>query len=262
MTVLLAAVVPFVAVWASVEAIRTAPIVLEHRRTRRRLVDLGGWTHRREGAGRRSPRVRPASVVSRSRTAVRTTSWLTRPVRRLVDDHRGAAIDRAVPDRLDRVVRRLRTGDTLPTAIAGLGIEDEVVGSLAADLGRGRSLVGSVGRWRAADPRPNRRLAAVALELTADAGGASAPVLDGVAESLRDRVALEREVTALSSQARASAALLVIAPLAFAFLAGSVDRRILATLFGTPIGWACVVLGIILDGLGALWMSRLLRRHR
>ena len=55
---------------------------------------------------------------------------------------------------------------------------------------------------------------------------------------------------------------MVIAPLAFALLAGSVDQRIIATLFGTPIGWSCVVLGIILDGLGALWMARLLRRHR
>ena len=78
--------------------------------------------------------------------------------------------------------------------------------------------------WRdgtaAARRRPGVWLGA-ALALAAEAGGSVASVLDGVTDTLRDRVALDREVAALSSQARASAAVLVVAPVAFAVLAAA-----------------------------------------
>ena len=87
-------------------------------------------------------------------------------------------------------------------------------------------------------------------------------MLDGVAASLRERVALEREVSALSSQSRASAVVLVVAPVVFAAAAAVVDDRILNVLVGRPIGWACMGLGLGLDALGAFWMARLIGRHR
>ncbi|MCE2807319.1 MAG: hypothetical protein LW869_02570 [Actinobacteria bacterium] len=76
------------------------------------------------------------------------------------------------------------------------------------------------------------------------------------------RVALEREVAALSSQARASAVVLVVAPVVFAAAASMVDGRILDLLLGEPIGWACLGLGLGLDALGAVWMTRLIGRHQ
>ena len=93
-------------------------------------------------------------------------------------------------------------------------------------------------------------------------GSVGRAVLDGVAASLRERVALEREVAALSSQARASAIVLVVAPVVFAAAASMVDRRILDLLVGQPIGWVCLGVGLGLDALGAVWMSRLIGRHR
>jgi len=87
-------------------------------------------------------------------------------------------------------------------------------------------------------------------------------VLDGVTETLRDRVALDREVAALSSQAKASAAVLVVAPIVFAGLAGLADPRVARTLLGEPLGWACLAGGVLLDAVGAVWMSRLVGRSR
>jgi tight adherence protein B len=105
-------------------------------------------------------------------------------------------------------------------------------------------------------------LTATALELASTAGGASAGVLDGVAASLRERIGLEREVAALSSQSRASAVVLVVAPVAFAIAAAMVDHRILQVLVGRPIGWACIGVGLTLDLIGGLWMARMIGRHR
>lgn len=242
-SVVLAAVVPVVAVWSVVEAVRTAPRALANLRSRRRLSMVA------------------TPVLEPTPTALRMPRS-PGPIARSLEVRRRRARDRAVPERLDRIVRRLRTGATLPIAIVGVGTDDEVLAPLASDIGAGVPLAAAVTRWRDAESTPNRRLAAVALELTADAGGASARVLDGVAESLRDRVALDREVAALSSQSRASAALLVLAPLVFAALAGAVEPRILSTLFGTPIGWACLIGGGVLDVVGATWMARLVGRHR
>jgi tight adherence protein B len=98
--------------------------------------------------------------------------------------------------------------------------------------------------------------------LAGDAGGSVASVLDGVTDTLRDRIALEREVAALSSQARASAAVLVVAPVVFAVLAAVADPRVARVLLGSPLGWACLAAGAALDGVGALWMARLVGRSR
>lgn len=242
---LLAFVFPAVAVWAAIDAVRLAPRAVANVRVRRRLVRSDG------------SRTATGQVASSPCITV-----LRRRARDVGGERRRRVLDRAVPDRLDRIVRGLRAGATLPNAIVAVGVDDDVLGGLVADLSRGRPLTPSVARWRDEDPSPNRRLASVALEVTAEVGGASARVLDGVAESLRDRVALEREVTALSSQSRASAVLLVLAPVVFALVAGSIDRRILATLLGTPVGWICLTAGIGLDAVGALWMSRLVGRHR
>ena len=98
--------------------------------------------------------------------------------------------------------------------------------------------------------------------LRPEAGGSVAVVLDGVTDTLRDRVALDREVAALSSQARASAAVLIVAPVVFAALAAAADHRVAEVLLGQPLGWACLLGGAVLDGAGALWMSRLVGRAR
>ena len=100
------------------------------------------------------------------------------------------------------------------------------------------------------------------MALAVEAGGSVAVVLDGVTDTLRDRIALDREVAALSSQARASAAVLVVAPMAFAGLAASADHRVADVLFGRPLGWACLAGGALLDAMGALWMARLVGRSR
>jgi tight adherence protein B len=80
-----------------------------------------------------------------------------------------------------------------------------------------------------------------------------------VAATLRERRAVEREATALATQARSSALVIVLAPLAFAALSSLGDPRAGAFLVGTPTGLACLTAGLALDGLGAWWMHRIVR---
>jgi tight adherence protein B len=101
------------------------------------------------------------------------------------------------------------------------------------------------------------RLAVAALLLGAEAGGAHARALDGVAASVRARLGVVREVRALSSQARLSALVIGGAPLAFAVLAAGADGEGARFLLRTPLGLGCLSGGLLLDAVGALWMHRL-----
>lgn len=171
--------------------------------------------------------------------------------------------DRALPGLLERVAREVRSGASLPAAVAAAQAAvatDDRGRALVAALAHGVPLRVALVEWAGPDPSPARHLAATALVVAAETGGASAGVIDGVAETLRDRVALEREVAALSSQARASAALLVVAPVVVALLAASADPRIAAFLFASPAGWACIVVGVVLDAVGAAWMRAIVAR--
>jgi len=247
---LLVTAVAIIAVVATITVIADAPAMMTAHRVHRRLADASPATAPRSPIVRLADGLRSSILARPSIVAEMSANWSRR------------RLDLRVPDALERVVRRLRAGSTLPSALQGVGEEDPVFERVARELARGRSLRDSVRAWRDEDDRPNRALTATALELASTAGGASAGVLDGVAASLRERIGLEREVAALSSQSRASAVVLVVAPVAFAIAAAMVDHRILQVLVGRPIGWACIGVGLTLDLIGGLWMARMIGRHR
>lgn len=167
-----------------------------------------------------------------------------------------------VPAALDAVAGSLRGGSALPTA---LGDAASVGGRLGAELETmtrhvrdGRPLPEVVEEWARADD-PATALAGASLTLAASVGGPGADAVEAAAASLRERAAIEGEVAALSVQARLSAVILSVAPLGFAVLLVSLDPTSARFLLATPAGWACIVVGLVLDLAGAAWMQRLVR---
>jgi tight adherence protein B len=137
-----------------------------------------------------------------------------------------------------------------------LGLELHDV-ARAAD--RGTPLVAALEAWGERCPRPGVRLAVAALCLGAETGGAQARAVDGVAATLRERLAVAGEVRALTSQTRASMLVIAAAPVAFCAFASATDPRTSTFLFRSPFGLVCLVGGISLDIVGGLWMRRLCR---
>jgi tight adherence protein B len=170
----------------------------------------------------------------------------------------------ALPGALEAVARSLRSGGSLRQAVAEAA--DATPGNLGAELRlvaaateRGAPLVDALDAWHERCPRSGVRLAVAALCLGAETGGAQARAVDGVAATLRDRLAVEGEVRALTSQTRASMLVIAAAPVAFCFFASSTDSRTSTFLFRSPIGLACLTAGIALDVIGAFWMRGLCR---
>ena len=179
--------------------------------------------------------------------------------------HRGQArLEGAVPGLADSIARGLRSGASLRQAVAEAGeatpgpLGDDVV-QVATAVDRGATLVASLEDWARRRPVGGVRLLVAALCLGAETGGARAQAIDGVAATLRQRLAARSEARALATQARVSATVIALSPLAFCAVASATDARTSTFLLRTPLGLTFLAAGLALDAAGALWMARLTR---
>lgn len=100
-----------------------------------------------------------------------------------------------------------------------------------------------------------------AMQIHRRVGGNLIPLLEGLADKLRDRVRLRGEVRAMTAQGRLSGIIVAAAPLAFlGFLSVAAEAQ-LEILFTTPAGLGLLSVALILEGLGFLWIRRILRVH-
>lgn len=154
----------------------------------------------------------------------------------------------------------LRAGSSLVQALEAAarrpGPVGEDVSRVLAHYGEGVTLQSALDAWSARQPATV--LLADALALAGATGASQVRALAGVSASLRERQALAREVRALGAQARLSAVVMVVTPMAFAAIVSLVDPRIRHFLVGTFSGWVCLALGALLDLIGAWWMHRLI----
>lgn len=170
----------------------------------------------------------------------------------------------ALADIVDGLARTIRGGAPVVTAVRAAAVDaPQAVGdglvALASLVDRGVPIVDAVDDWAESSAIDGARLVATSFAVTSAAGGDHGRALAAVADTLRERRALRRELAALSSQARLSAAVIAVAPLGFAVVAASLDAAVADVLLGTPLGVACVTLGVVLDVAGWQWMDRITR---
>ena len=198
-----------------------------------------GWTDPRAGAQRW------LAIVQRQRTAARR--------------------DAQLPDLLERIASGLRSGLALGPALvaavpgAPLPLASELA-PVAEALRHGAPLEGVLERWGSSPgASADVRLVAAALDLSRQAGGATSRAVDRVAATLRERRELQAEARTLATQARASAGVLAVAPLVFTVLVATIDPGAVTVLVTTALGAVCLILGLTLEAVGALWMARIVR---
>lgn len=166
-----------------------------------------------------------------------------------------------LPSALEHVAAELRGGGTVISALARLGAAP---GAVATDLRRvqartqlGLSLVDSLERWPTEHDAPGVRAAAGAFAVAASLGGSAADAIDGLATSLRHRRDAAAEARALSSQARLSAVVVGAAPVGYLVFSSVVDPASVGVLTGTGVGRVCLVIGVALECVAALWIRRI-----
>ena len=168
-----------------------------------------------------------------------------------------------LPAVLEQVAAELRGGGTVAVSIERLSVAG---GAVALDLRRvhvrtqlGLPLADALAGWPVEHNVPGVRAAAGALSVAAAMGGRAAEAIDGLASSLRHRLDAAAEAHALSAQARLSALVVGAAPLGYLAFSSLVDPRSVTVLVATGVGRVCLVVGLGLEGLAALWIRRILR---
>lgn len=176
---------------------------------------------------------------------------------------RSRAVAAEVPAMIERVASELRAGGTIATAVSGIARSGSLLAADCARMGArmslGASLTDALHLWARERPAPGVDVAAGAFAMCATLGGRSADALEGVASSLRDRLAVAAEARAQSAQARMSALVVGGMPVLYIGWSAIADRRAFVALTGTPVGRVCVAVGITLEVLGVLWIRRILR---
>lgn len=162
------------------------------------------------------------------------------------------------------LARSVRSGATLLVAIEELAvvIDPPARQDLAVVVQRthaGVPLDTALTDWRRHRSSRSVDLLVAACRFGHAEGGDLAAALDGCAVSLLDAVEVADEARAASSQARASAGVLVALPVLGAAGFATLDPSVATTLVTTLPGLCCLVVGLLLDALGAWVIARLVR---
>jgi tight adherence protein B len=160
----------------------------------------------------------------------------------------------------DRLARATRSGATLTAALrdAEPPARGDAVARIVLRLDRGASLSDAV-RLDGGDP--NLDLALTVVRACAEQGGPPSEPIDRVAATLRGRAADLAERRTQSAQARLSAAVMTLLPIAMlaVLLVSSATVR---TVMSTRIGLLVLAAGLVLNLLGWRWMRRLIAGGR
>jgi Flp pilus assembly protein TadB len=173
-----------------------------------------------------------------------------------------SAIEHAVAPALDEIAAALRSGGTLRDGLVVASRGGALAPALRTVLARidaGSSSRDALAELARCHPIPSVQLAIAAATMSLEGGAAQAATLEAVAQRVRERIALEREIHSLSSAARASAAVIALAPFGFMVLVGLIDPRVVNAALHSGVGPLFLAGGLAFEAVGAWWMQQLLR---
>lgn len=165
-----------------------------------------------------------------------------------------------VVDAVSLLGAELRAGSVVGAALGSVAAEIDELEPVARAARAGGDVEGELRRL---SQRPGQGLLADLATAwhVADRGGAPlSAVLERLAAHGRDQVDLEAEVAAELAPARATARVLAVLPVAGIALGASTGGDPVGVVLDTTVGAGCVLAGVVLAGLGILWIERLTAR--
>jgi tight adherence protein B len=99
--------------------------------------------------------------------------------------------------------------------------------------------------------------AVLAVNIQREVGGNLAEILDNVADTLRERAMIRRQIRVLTSEGRLSAWVLTLLPIAIALYMFAVNPEYIERLFTTTIGLVMLAGALVLMIVGVFWMRKI-----
>jgi tight adherence protein B len=171
--------------------------------------------------------------------------------------------DEQLADAVTAITAAVRAGMSVPQALAYAMHEAEPPGAddlarVVAEIDVGVPLAEAVDAWAARSGSDDVQLVAGALDLHRRSGGDLPAVLDQVAGTIRERVAVGRETRALTAQARLSGWILGVLPIGFFAFLWVTSRRDIEGALATPAGIGSILVGLTLEVGAFFWIRSLL----
>ena len=172
------------------------------------------------------------------------------------------ALNRQLPDTLSLLSNALKAGLSLPQAIDT--VARNTVAPIADELGRviremnigsatERALVNMVRRTGSED----LDLIVTAITIQSSVGGNLARILDSISHTIRQRVQIKGQISAMTAQARASGWVITLLPVVVATLLYFIAPTYFRTMFQDRLGIELLFLAVISIAVGNVFIRRI-----
>jgi tight adherence protein B len=167
-----------------------------------------------------------------------------------------------LPDVLTIIASSLRAGHSFLQALDTVAREipapaDVEFQRLVAEIRLGRPAEDALEALADRVGNPDFRWAVLAVNIQREVGGNLAEILDNVADTLRERATIRRQIKVLTAEGRLSAWVLAILPFAIALYMFAVNPGYISMLFTTQLGLFMLGVAGVLMVLGILWMRKI-----
>ena len=179
-------------------------------------------------------------------------------------DRRLRRFEARLPEALDSMVRALRAGHPVSSAMAM--VRTDLAGPVATEFGRavdemtyGLELRQALGNMALRVEHPDLRFVVASISLQHETGGNLADVLQGLADLMRARLRMARKVRAHTAEARLSARFLAVMPLIFVALVVSANPQVYGEMAKDALFLPVLAAAGALQVFGILVMRRMAR---
>jgi Flp pilus assembly protein TadB len=177
---------------------------------------------------------------------------------------RTSRMEQQLPDALALQASALRAGRSLIHSLrtvegAGKAPLSEEVEQLIRRVDLGIRFEDALGAMASRVSSKDVDLWVTAMLLHRSSGGDLTSVLDSLAGRLRERCNARSEILSLTAQGRMSGLVVALAPIAFFFFLSVTSREQMKVLYSTPTGLMLLMVGLVMEALGFLWIKWIVR---
>jgi tight adherence protein B len=177
---------------------------------------------------------------------------------------RMAKLHAQLPDILAILASSLRAGHSFLQSLDAVGKEiggpgGEEFGRLTAEIRLGKTVDVALADLADRVGSDDFKWAVLAVSIQREVGGNLAEVLDTVADTMRERDQIRRQVDVLSAEGRLSLYILAGLPIVIGLYLALINPSYFGLLFSTRIGLVMIITAAALEVLGVIWMKRVVK---
>ena len=183
-------------------------------------------------------------------------------IARRIRERRALKVQAELPDALDMLSNSLTAGLTLPQAILrNLSHLPPVVAEEFArilyDTRLGFSMGGAFDNFANRLPTSAVQMVVIASKIGVAHGGNLAENYRTMSALLRDNMAFESELKAMTTEGRMQAIVMSVLPMAMIVLLGLIKTDLVSPLFTTGAGWGTLVVLLAMQLLAYVWIKKI-----